>query len=98
MPTYTYFCEVDGHFTVRQPMSQAKDKYPCAVCGVLCPRDWREDLLITDMIPRCQGFERTDYDKYGDKLERLNRSWERKTGMKAPPMDKSVPRNSKDIT
>lgn len=90
---YEYDCYTHGAFEIEAPI----DTGPPSV--VYCPQ-CHEGAMRNYVIPpihfHTQGFHATDYDKHGDKLERLNKQWSKETGEAPPPPAKDVPKNSSD--
>lgn len=93
---YTYTCPKDGAFVVDRSMQNVIAYEFCPQCGLPSPRNFHADLAAVPIHYHSQGFHKTDYDKRGDKLERLNREWSKATGESPPPADSTVKRNSSE--
>ncbi len=90
---YIFRCRQDGEFEITSPMREGPPKYvECPECQDEAARVYQS---LTD-IWHCQGAHKTDYDRYGDRKEALNKKWEAMTGEKAPEPAKDVPRNSSE--
>ena len=94
MPQYTYACPTCGPRLITQKMQDASEKLECIFCHEMMERDYRTDLTGVPVHYHSQGFHCTDYSRYGDKKELLNKNWEKMTGEKAPKPDSTIPRNS----
>lgn len=93
MMKYPFRCAEHGDFEVSAPIEMGPPSVvECAVCGEKAKRVY---LPLTD-IWNTQGAHKTDYDKTGDKLEKLNANWSKKYGEKPPAPAKDVPKNLKD--
>lgn len=90
---YPYVCD-DDRISVEIERSIHAD-----VEEVFCPICKKALRRIYGPLPvhfHSQGFHKTDYDKHGDKLERLNKNWSEYYGEAPPPPAKEVPRNSSE--
>src|SRR5574339_385566 len=100
---YHFSCEECGSFTASMPMKEGKAEYPCPTCGRMSHREWNVDKPITSQLWACEGAHGGgdhlgSYGKHGDKLELLNKTWSEHYKEAPPPMDRSVPKNSREIT
>lgn len=90
MATYEFECVEHGRVSVQAPMQEGPPRvHRCPICGVLTKRVFAAQPVVY----KAQGFHSTDYDKHGDKLERMNKQYEKEYGEKPPPPAKDVPTN-----
>ena len=90
---YPYVCDKDRIGLDVERSIHAEPEVPlCPQCG----QKMRRVYTVNPVHYNSQGFHTTDYDKHGDKLERLNREYSRITGESPPPMASDVPRNSSE--
>src|SRR5690606_40658092 len=55
-----------------------------------CPRCSQDAVRVYYAPPvhyHAQGFHTTDYDKTGDRLEKMNKTWSKQFGEAPPPME-----------
>lgn len=88
---YIYKCDEHGTFEANAPIEKGPGKIrQCPLCS-------QDSFRVYSSPPvhyHAQGFHKTDYDKDGDKLEKLNKTWSRQFGEKPPPPAKDVDKNS----
>lgn len=96
MPQYTYDCPNCGPRLITQRMQDAEETLECIFCHEIMHRNYHTDLTGVPVHYHSQGFHQTDYSKYGDKKEILNKTWSKMTGEPPPPADSTVPRNSSE--
>lgn len=90
---YPYHCDIHGEFEIQAPI---KEGPPNLVHCPVCHKAGKRIYTITEEHWHCQGSHKSDYDKHGDKVEHLNRSWSKHFGEKPPPPASDVPRNSSE--
>jgi hypothetical protein len=95
MSLYTYCCPTHGDFLTKLSIHDIIPIcVPCPQCFTEAPRNYKADL--SPVHYNAQGFHRTDYDKNGDKLEQLNRSWSKYYGEEPPKPGSKIPKNSSE--
>lgn len=90
---YGFDCYTHGEFVIEAPIREGPPDI------VYCPECNEESVRKYESVPdiwNTQGAHKTDYDKTGDKLEKLNKSWSKKYGEEPPPMAKDIPKNSSE--
>jgi hypothetical protein len=90
---YEFRCHEHGSYIITAPIQTGPQQSQCPTCGDEGVRVYEPvvDVWHTD------GAHKTDYNKHGDKLEKLNRDWSRATGEKPPPPAPDIKRNASDL-
>jgi predicted nucleic acid-binding Zn ribbon protein len=90
---YEFMCEEHGYIAAEFPIK--KGPSPDFLCP-LCFAPVRRIYTAPPIFYNTQGFHNTDYDGHGDKLERMNRAYEKEYGEKPPEPAKDVPKNARE--
>ncbi len=88
---YLFRCDEHGVFEVDAPIQTGPGKMRS------CPRCSQDAVRVYYAPPvhyHAQGFHTTDYDKTGDRLEKMNKTWSKQFGEAPPPPAKDIPKNS----
>jgi predicted nucleic acid-binding Zn ribbon protein len=90
---YEFTCEEHGYiaadFSIKMGPSA---NFLCPVCSIPARRVYTAPPIHYNT----QGFFSTDQDKHGDKLERMNRAYQKEYGEKPPEPAKDVPKNARE--
>lgn len=90
---YLYKCSEGDEFEIEAPIQEGPPAEVYCKEGHIGKRIFS----VGGIHYHTDGFHSTDYNKTGDKLEQLNKSWSKHYGEKPPPKSKEVPRSRGEL-